>query len=138
MKKLLALLFCVSAVCHGFAIDGTGVFQAGLQAFQTNGPEALFNAWYDSKDDSDKIVEIRGRFTKATQRLGQVVDTQVFAPKNLGTHIQHLYGVIYFERRPLWVRAEYYSIGGRSGFISLEFSLVSEDIMPLAWSAAHD
>jgi len=86
----------------------------------------------------DRIAEIRVRFTRITREAGTVVDTQVFAPRNLGTHIQHLYGVIYFEKRPLWLRAEYYSIAGRSGFISLEFSLSSDDIMPLAWAAAHD
>jgi hypothetical protein len=62
----------------------------------------------------------------------------VFAPRNLGAHIQHLYGVIYFEKRPLGLRAEYYSIAGRSGFISLEFSLSPDEILPLAWTAAHE
>jgi len=137
MKKLFAL-FCVVAVCHGYAIEGTKVFQAGLQAFQANGPEALFNAWYDSEDETARIAEIRGRFARVTQKLGRVVDTQVFAPRNLGNHVQHLYGVIYFERRPLWVRAECYSIAGRGGFISLEFSLISGDILPLAWSTAQE
>jgi hypothetical protein len=137
MKKLFTL-FCLVAACKCFAADGPGVFQAGLQAYQANGPEALFNAWYDSKADSDRIAEIRVRFTKVTQHLGPVVDTQVFAPHNLGSHVQQLYGVIYFEKRPLWIRAEFYSIAGRSGFISLEFSLSADDILPLTWATTNN
>jgi hypothetical protein len=138
MRKLITLLFCLAAVCRCSAADGTGIFQAGLQAFQANGPEALFNAWYNAKDDSERISEIRGRLTKITQKLGPVADTQVFAPHDLGTHVQQLYGVIYFEKRPLWIRAEFYAIAGRSGFISLEFSLVPDDILPLTWATSHD
>jgi hypothetical protein len=137
MKKLFTL-FCLAAACKCFAADGTGVFKAGLQAFQANGPDALFNAWYNSKDDSDRIAEVRVRFIKITQNLGQVVDTQVFAPHDLGSHVQRLYGVIYFEKRPLWIRAEFYSIAGQSGFISLEFSLLADDILPLTWATVHD
>ena len=84
------------------------------------------------------IAEIRVRFIKITQNLGSVVDTQVFAPYNLCSHVQRLYGVIYFEKRPLWLRAEYYSVAGRSGLISLEFSLSSDDILPLTWATAHE
>ena len=137
MKKL-CLLFLLATACRCLAADGTAIFQAGLQAFQANGPDALFNAWYNSKDDADRIAEIRLRFMKMTQYLGPVADTQVFAPYNLGSHVQRLYGVIYFERRPLWLRAEYYSIAGRSGLISLEFSLVSDDILPLTWAPPHN
>jgi len=63
--------------------------------------------------------------------LGGVVDTEVFAPKDIGRHVQRLYGVIYFQKRPLWLRAEYYTIEGRSGFISLEFSHDASDILPI-------
>jgi len=137
MKKLFTL-FYFAAVCSCYAADGTSTFEAGLQAYQANGPDALFNAWYNSKADTDKITEIRARFTKITQDLGQVVDTQVFVPHNLGSHVQKLYGAIYFEKRPLWLRAEYYSIAGRSGLISLEFSLSPDDILPLTWATTHD
>ncbi len=133
MKKLLLLLgFCAAARC--FAADGVGIFQAGLQAFQANGADALLNTWYNSKDDADKIALLRERLTKITQGLGPVVETQVFAPHDLGRHAQKLYGVIYFEKRPLWLRAEYYEINGRGGLISLEWSLVPDDILPLTWA----
>jgi len=121
-----------------WAADGVPAFQSGLQAFQSNGANALLNTWYGSSDDADKIAKIRDRLTRLTQNLGPVVDTQVFAPHNLGRHVQKLYGVIYFEKRPLWLRAEFYEIGGRSGFISLEFSLTPDDILPLTWAAAKD
>jgi hypothetical protein len=134
MKKLL-LLFALCAAARCFAADGVGIFQAGLQAFQANGADALLNTWYNSKDDADKIALLRERLTKITQGLGPVVETQVFAPHDLGRHVQKLYGVIYFEKRPLWLRAEYYEINGRGGLISLEWSLVPEDILPLTWAA---
>ena len=130
MKKLMALC-CFVAACRCFAADGLGAFQSGLQAFRENGADAFLNAWYSSRDDVDKVAKIRERLVAMTRNLGAVVDTEAFAPRNLGRNVQRLYGVIYFEKRPLWLRAEYYEIGGRRGFISLEFSLSADDILPL-------
>jgi hypothetical protein len=135
MKKILALFF-LCAVCRCFAADGASVFAAGLQNFRDNGPDALLNTWYSSQDDREKIAKIRERLNGMLRVLGPVVDTEVFAPYNLGAHVQRLYGVIYFEKRPLWLRAEYYSINGRSGFIGLDFSLSADDILPVATSGA--
>lgn len=137
MKKLFIVL-CLLFATRAWAADGVPVFQRGLQAFQSNGADALLSTWYGAGDDADKIARIRDRLSKITANLGPVVDTQVFKPYNLGKHVQRLYGVIYFERRPLWLRAEYYSIGARSGFLSLEFSLVADDILPLAWATANE
>lgn len=83
-------------------------------------------------------AKIRERLTAVARQLGPVVDTEVFAPHKLGAHVQRLYGVIYFEKRPLWVRAEYYAIAGRSGFISLEFSLSADEILPVARVTLHE
>ena len=91
------------------------------------------SAWYSSEGERDMLARLRERLQKTTANLGPVVETQVFAPRNLGRHVQRLYGVIYFERRPLWVRAEYYAIGNRAGFIALEFSLNADDILPLTF-----
>lgn len=110
-----------------------GAFRAGLQAFQTNGPDALLRTWY-SIDEQDRVAGIRKRLVGISQHLGEVIDTEVFAPKDLGRHVQRLYGVIYFRKRPLWLRAEYYTIEGRSGFITLEFSCEASDILP--WEIA--
>jgi len=134
MKKLI-LVGIVFLAGRCFAADGVPAFQAGLRAFQSNGSDALLATWYNADDDAVKIAKIRERLTEITRGLGAVVDTQVFAPHDIGKHVQRLYGVIYFERRPLWLRAEYYAIGGRSGFISLEFSLAAEDILPLEWAS---
>lgn len=105
-----------------------------MRAFQANGSSALFNTWYDSKAEFEKIALLRSRLDKVTADLGAAIDTQVFQPHNLGKHVQKLYGVIYFEKRPLWLRAEYYEINGRGGLIALEWSLVPEDILPLTWA----
>lgn len=134
MKTLAMIAVCFAAsLCS--AAQGVDVFQAGLQAFQTNGAEALLNTWYGSSDDSEKLVRLRDRLTRLKRELGPVLDTQVFAPHSLGRHVQKLYGVIYFEKRPLWLRADYYEIGGRAGFIALEFSLEPDEILPL-WARA--
>ena len=129
MKKIIALFFLALAV-RCVAADGVAAFRNGLQAFQTNGPDALLRSWYDSNDQA-KIETIRARLVKATQGFGEVVDTEVFAPKSIGKHIQRLYGVIYFSEHPLWIRAEYYTINGRGGFLSMEFSRDADDILPL-------
>jgi hypothetical protein len=132
--KTILLLCCFLVTGRCWAADGVAAFQAGLQAFQTNGADALLNTWYHARDDADKIARVRERLTKLTRELGPALETQVFAPHDLGKHVQKLYGVIYFEKRPLWLRAEYYAIGSRAGFISLEFSLVPDDILPLTWA----
>ena len=130
MKKLIALwCFVVVSTCQ--AADGVSLFQNGLLAFRENGPNALLNAWYGSQDDGERIAKIRDRLAALARSLGPVIDTEVFAPRNLGPRVQRLYGVIYFEKRPLWLRAEFYDVGGRSGFISLEFSLSPEEILPI-------
>lgn len=131
MKKIL-LVSCLLVVSR-LVGDGVSVFQAGLQAYQSNGADALLRIWY-SAEEEQKIITIRDDLTKVSQSLGAVIDTQVFKPRNLGRHVQRLYGVIYFEKRPLWLRAEYYSIGPRSGFLSLEYSLSADDILPLEWA----
>ncbi len=129
MKKLITLGFLLLA-SRCFGADGVEVFRAGLAAFQANGPDALLQTWYGT-DEQEKKDHLRNKLISMTKNLGNVVDTQVFAPKDLGRHIQRLYGVIYFRKRPLWVRAEFYSIDGQSGFISLEFSPSADDILPL-------
>jgi hypothetical protein len=135
MKKLL-LLLCLIAATRCFALDGVATFRAGLEAFQTNGPDALLRTWY-STEEQEKIADVRKRFIAISNHLGEAIDTEVFAPKDLGRHVQRLYGVIYFKKRPLWLRAEYYTIEGRSGFISMEFSCEANDILPLEIGVAN-
>lgn len=135
MRKLI--LFFVLVACRAWAADGVAAFENGLKAFQTNGADALLSAWYRPGDDTEAIGKVRARLVKISQGLGPAIDTQVFAPHDLGRHVQRLYGVIYFEKRPLWLRAEYYEINGRGGFISLEFSLSADDILPLALTPAQ-
>ncbi|HEU5078310.1 MAG TPA: hypothetical protein VFT72_03820 [Opitutaceae bacterium] len=129
MKKLI-ILAVISAMVSAARADGVDVLRSGLQAFQANGVEALLGTWYDSKDQL-QLDAVRSRFTKAAQGLGGVLDTEVFAPRMIGRHVQRVYGVIYFAERPLWVRAEYYMINGHGGFISLEVSRNANDILPL-------
>lgn len=131
MKKLLLLLILFTGFCR--ANDGVVAFDAGLKAFQANGADALLRAWYPDSDDPARLAAMRDKLAKTTRDLGEVMDTQVFAPHALGKHVQRLYGVIYFARRPLWIRAEYYSIGGHRGFISLEYSFSADDILPLTF-----
>lgn len=130
MKTTWLVMCVVLLAARGWAADGVDVFRAGLEAFQANGPDALLGTWY-SAEEADKVAELKKRLTGVSHELGEVVGTEVFAPKSLGRHVQRLYGVIYFRKRPLWVRAEYYSIAGRSGFIGLEFSKIADDILPL-------
>jgi hypothetical protein len=128
--KNFFLLLCVIAASRCYALDGIETFRAGLQAFQANGPDALLRTWY-TDDEQEKLAGLRKRFISLTSHLGEVVDTEVFAPKDIGRHVQRLYGVIYFQKRPLWLRAEYYTIEGRGGFISLEFSHEASEILPI-------
>lgn len=127
MKIFLLALWCVLPVA---AADGLAVFRSGLSAYQANGPEALLRTWY-ANDEPQKVQNLKESLQAVTVGLGEVVATEVFAPRQLGRHVQRLYGVIYFRRRPLWIRAEYYEIAGQSGFISLEFSTAADDILPL-------
>jgi hypothetical protein len=131
MKKILALVF-LWLVAQGFAraSEAVDTFAAGLRAFQANGPDALLNAWYGG-DTETKLPEVRARLLALSSRLGPVVETEVFDPKMLGKRVTRVYGVIYFRKRPLWIRADYYTAEGAGGFISLEFSTKPEDILPI-------
>src|SRR5579885_2367946 len=133
MKKIILLCSLTFIACRCFAVDGAATFRDGLQAFQANGPDALLNTWYGKMENEAEIAGIRARLIKVTHVLGPVVDTEVFVPRNLGRHVQILYGVIYFEKRPLWLRAEFYSIGNKGGFLSLNFSLQADEILPEEW-----
>ena len=133
--KTALLLLCMIVTTRCFAADGLDVFRAGLLAFQANGPDALLRTWY-SNEEQEKVADLRKRLTTTTHDLGEVVETEVFAPKDVGRHVQRLYGVIYFQKRPLWLRAEYYTIEGRGGFISLEFSREASDILPIELNVA--
>ena len=128
MKKFFVLLFFVG-LCQRLGAEGIDVFKAGLDAFRSNRAEALLASWYDPTD-KEKIATTRRKFAEATADLGDVVDTEVFEPKSLGRHIQHLYGVIYFRKSPLWVRTVYYTLGDQKGFLSIEFSKRSDEILP--------
>lgn len=129
MKKII--LF-VALICASLArgSEATDVFRAGLLAFQTNGPDALLNAWY-GHDAETKLPELRARLAAISARLGPVVEVEMFDPKMLGKRVTRLYGVIYFQKRPLWIRADYYSADGSGGFIALDFSVKPEEILPL-------
>ena len=135
MKRFI-IIFCLLIGSRCLAEDGVTVFQSGLQSFQSAGADAFLRSWLNIEEEQ-KVSRIREDLTKITRNLGAVVETQVFKPKNLGRHILRLYGVLYFEKRPLWIRAEYYSIGDRSGFTSIEYSLTPDDILPLEWSSAQ-
>lgn len=134
MKKLVVILLLI--VGRTAFADGVDVFRTGLEAYQVNGPDALLRTWY-GVDEQDKIADIRKRLSAETQNLGEVVGTEVFAPKDLGKHIQRVYGVIYFRSRPIWIRGEFYSIAGQSGFLSIEFSRNADDILPLEIAVAR-
>ncbi|MFT3868084.1 MAG: hypothetical protein QM715_06250 [Nibricoccus sp.] len=136
MKKALLFILSLFFATSCFATDGLDVFRAGLQAFQTNGADALLSTWY-TQDEQEKLTGLRKRLTSMTEHLGTVIDTEVFAPKDLGRHVQRLYGVIYFQKRPIWLRAEYYTIDGRGGFISLEFSREASEILPVEVKVAN-
>ena len=131
MKKILAVLLLwlvmQSTVKASEAVD---TFTAGLKAFQANGPDALLSAWY-SNDTEAKLADLKGRLLALSTRLGPVLETETFEPKMLGKRVTRVYGVIYFHKRPLWIRADYYSADGGSGFIALEFSVKPEDILPI-------
>jgi hypothetical protein len=128
MKKYLVFLFFASCFrCWG--ADGIDVFKTGLEAYRTNRAETLLAAWYQPNDKAI-IGQVRKKFADTTDDLGEVVDTEVFEPKSLGRHIQHFYGVIYFRKSPLWVRAVYYSLGDQRGYLSIEFSKRSDEILP--------
>ncbi|MEY4489421.1 MAG: hypothetical protein RIQ79_1929 [Verrucomicrobiota bacterium] len=135
MKKIL-VVFCLFIASRCLADDGLTAFQTGLQSFRSTGAESLLRSWLNTEEQS-KIAHIREDLTKITKGLGPVVDTQIFKPKALGPHVLRLYGVIYFEKKPLWIRAEYYSIGEHSGFTSLEYSLSADDILPLEWASTQ-
>jgi hypothetical protein len=128
MKRYLVLLF-VLGFWQRLGAEGVDVFKSGLDAFRSNRAESLLASWYDPTD-KEKIAITRRKFAEATADLGEVVDTEVFEPKSLGRHIQHLYGVIYFRRSPLWVRTVYYTLGDQHGFLSIEFSKRSDEILP--------
>jgi hypothetical protein len=128
MKKYFVWLFLVG-LCRRSDAAGIDVFRAGLDAFRSNRAETLLASWYDPTD-KEKIAITRKKFAEATADLGDVVDTELFEPKSLGRHIQHLYGVIYFRKSPLWVRTVYYTLDDRSGFLTIEFSRKSDEILP--------
>jgi hypothetical protein len=130
MKKLLLLLGLCFAALPARAETAIEAFRAGLQAFEANGPDALFRTWY-SADEDTRIAELRMRLTALSSRLGPVIDTEIFAPKAIGKRLTRLYGVIYFHKRPLWLRADYYTADGTSGFVALEFSLKPDEIFPM-------
>lgn len=134
MKNYLVVLFALLA--SPLFGEGIDVFRTGLDAYQVNGPDALLRTWY-SLDDVERINQVRKTLLAATHDLGDVVETEVFQPKNLGRHIQRVYGVIYFRRHPVWIRGEYYSIAGQSGFLSIEVSRNADDILPLEIGVAH-
>ena len=131
MKRLLlflALASVFSITCR--AESALDAFRAGLQAFEANGPDSLFRTWY-RPDEETRIADLRARLTALSSRLGPVVDTEIFAPKAIGKRLTRLYGVIYFHKRPLWLRADYYTADGTSGFVALEFSLRPDEIFPM-------
>ena len=130
MKKILFLLAALVFSAPIQASEASDKFRAGLLAFQANGPEALLNAWYGA-DNETKLPELRDRLAAISARLGPVVETEVFDPKPLGKRVTRLYGVIYFKKRPLWIRADYYTADGAGGFIALDFSTRPEEILPL-------
>ena len=131
MKKLfVVVLLCLVTQAATRASEAVDTFSAGLRAFQANGPDALLNAWYGS-DSETKLPDLRARLLAISARLGPVVETETFAPKMLGKRVTRLHGVIYFQRRPLWIRADFYVAEGSSGFIALEFSTKPEEILPV-------
>jgi hypothetical protein len=135
MKKLI-LLIAVLFGSYSYANEASDTFRAGLLAFQANGPDALLNAWYGEDSEVKQLPELRARLTALSARLGPVVETEVFDPRMLGKRVTRLYGVIYFRKRPLWIRADYYTADGASGFIALDFSTKPEEILPLEVAVA--
>lgn len=129
MKKLLLVLTLMFSA-HAYGQDAVDSFRAGLQAFEANGPDALFRAWYGADEDT-RVAELRARLTAFKTRLGPVLETETFAPKAIGKRLTRLYGVIYFTKRPLWIRADYYQGAGTGGFVALEFSLKPDEIFPM-------
>ncbi len=128
MKKILVLLILTCGL-RCAASDALTAFRAGIEAVQKVGPEVLLGAWY-LPEEAPKVEELRNRFNGLSARLGPVIDSEIFSPKPVGRRLTHLYGVIYYRKRPVWIRADYYSGDGSGGFVHMEFSLKPDDILP--------
>lgn len=101
---------------------------AGLQAMTTNGVHAGLRLWYP--DAPAAITRVEGKIEETTRDLGGVVGTEVVAVRTISGQVQRYYVAIYYERAPLWVRIDRYTVGPKTISLPLEFSLKPDEILP--------
>ena len=75
-------------------------------------------------------AELNAKVSAETKNLGEIFDTEVVATQTLSKRVTRYYLVIYFTRRPLWIRIDRYAGRDRAYFLPFKYSLDSDAILP--------
>jgi hypothetical protein len=124
---LLVATFLVASVLRA-AEAPDPVLLNGLKAYEANGPDAATIIWF--ADRPALAAEMKDQLFRATQNLGQVIDTEVVAIQPVSKRVTRYYVAVYFTRCPLWMRVERYASHDKAFYLPLRFSINPDEILP--------
>jgi len=123
------------------APDSDPVLLQGLQAMesQTNSAQAACQIWY--QDQPEQAAALQKRIYAASQDMGAVIGSEIVASERLSSRSERFFGVIYFERHPLWFSVERY-VGREMGkdkpmFLPMRVAREPDDILPALAAEVH-
>jgi hypothetical protein len=143
MRSFLVGLACFVAAAWPAqaAPDSDPVLLQGLQAMesQTNGVQAACQIWY--QDQPELAAAMQKHIYNVSADMGAVIGSEIVASQRLSSRSERFYGVIFFERRPLWFSIERY-VGREMGkdkptFLTLRVAREPDDILPALAADVH-
>lgn len=130
---LLCLLF-LSASLLLRAQDAASLLRASFENYNTYGAPVFARTLYPEDPPSLKAAEeTLGAFSKT---LGAIHGGDIVLSTDFTKCYRRYYCVLYFERRPVWFRVDFYSVNGRSFFLPMSASVKPEDILPESLTGA--
>lgn len=99
-----------------------------FETFSSNGATPFAKALFT--DDPEQMREFAKVLDGLMTKCGTFESYEVLSRHALSQRVERLILVIYFERRPIWLKLDYYRASAHSRFISWKASLVPSDILP--------
>jgi hypothetical protein len=128
MKRFLFLLVVLAVPFVGRSQDVTAPLRQAFDNCSTIGISAFAKTLYP--DDLAALKNADASLSILTKGLGANFGGEVVLTVDFSSRVKRCYCVLYFERRPLWICVDFYSINGRSFFLPLKASITPEDVLP--------
>lgn len=128
MKRFLILIVLLGPPLLAQPQDAATQLRTAFDNYGTFGVSVFAKTLYAEEPVSLKAAE--DALVAQSKGLGAMHGGDVLLSVDFSPRFRRIYAVLYFERKPLWFRVDYYTVNGRSFFLPLFSSPKPEEVLP--------